>query len=245
MEPEEHLRTLESATAALLASAHGALDRPVAACPGWDVADVVVHMGQVWAWAAAVVGTGDRAEREPPPDDRSEEALLSWADARAARLLDALGAVEPDTGCWTFGEPRTARFWFRRQALETALHGWDVARAAAPSTAPPLVPEVAADGVDEHLRVLTPRWLRAHPGDWTGETLHLHRTDGDGEWLVRIGPTGAIDVAGSHGKGDVALRGDAAALWLWATNRAPIDELGIECFGDRSLPARWTAQMGF
>ena len=117
--------------------------------------------------------------------------------------------------------------------------------APAEDAAPPIDPEVAADGLDEHVCVLAPRWLRRHPGDWAGETLHLHRVDGDGEWLVRLGPGGEAEVTRAHGKGDVALRGDAAALWLWATNRAPLDALGIEQFGDASVAARWTAQMGF
>lgn len=243
--PDQHLHALDASAHALVESARGALDRPVPACPDWDVADLVVHVGQIWAWAAEVVGTGARAEREPNPEDRSEAALLEWATVRAERIVAALGAADPDGDCWTFGEPRSVRFWFRRQALETVLHAWDVAQAARPGAADTIDPEVAADGLDEHLSVLVPRSLRQNPGDWSGETFHLHRSDGEGEWLVRLGPEGAVAVERRHGKGDVALRASAEALWLWATNRAPLDALGIECFGDGSLAERWRAQIAF
>ncbi len=243
MEPSDHLRALHHGADALVAAAAGHLDRPVRSCPGWDVADVVEHLGLVWEWAAAVVATGQRAERGAAPADRSDAVLLPWARQRAARLEEILGAADPDSDCWTFGLPRTRRFWIRRQAIETVLHTWDVQQAGGRPQA--IDPAVAADGVDELLTVMAPRALgRAH-GTWVGETLHLHRTDGDGEWTVRLGPDGAADVERGHAKADVALRGPAEALWLWSTNRAPLAALPIETFGDTKLADRWTAEIAY
>lgn len=243
MEPADHLRIVGQSADDLLGAAAGSLGRPVPSCPGWDVADLVEHVGLTWGWAADIVATGTRAERGAPPPDRDEAQLLAWASAQAARLCATLGAADPESDCWTFGLPRTRRFWIRRQALETVLHAWDVRRAV--GDPPAIDAEVAADGVDEYLGVMVPRWAGRHPGVWNGETLHLHRTDGDGEWLVTLGPGADVSAERVHGKGDVALRGTAEALWLWCCNRESVDALGIEVFGDRTLADRWSSQITF
>jgi len=48
-----------------------------------------------------------------------------------ASCPNALKGADPDSNCWTFGLPRSRLFWFRRQALETAVHAWDVQHATA------------------------------------------------------------------------------------------------------------------
>ncbi len=47
-----------------------------------------------------------------------------------------------------------------------------------------------------------------------GETMHLHCTDGDGEWLVRLAPDG-VTVVNEHAKADVAAAGRACDLLLF------------------------------
>lgn len=243
MEPADHLDAFGHGAGALLAAAEGHLDLRVPSCPEWSVADLVAHAGLVWEWAAAVVISGERAERSDPPVERSDRALVAWARRHAALLGDVLGAADPDSDCWTFGLPRTRRFWIRRQAMETVLHAWDVQRAGGQAAV--MDPAVAADGLDELLTVIVPRVLGRDPGDWRGETVHLHRTDGTGEWTVRLGPGGATAVERGHGKADVALRGPAEALWLWSTNRVPLAALPIETFGSTGLADRWTAAITF
>ena len=243
MEPAEHLDVLRRGADALLAASAGALERPVPGCPEWTIADLVGHVGTTWGWAAEIVTTGQRATRTPEPPAGSETALLGWARERADLVLAALGAADPDADCWTFGLPRSRRFWFRRQALETTLHARDAQEASGPPA--PVDPEVAADGVDEYVTVMIPRWVSRRPEGWDGQTVHLHRTDGDGEWLVRLGPDGTAQVERSHGKGDLAVRGPAEALWLWTCNRAGLDEQSVEVFGDRDLAARWTSEISF
>ena len=237
VEPARYLQVLYERADALLDASQGAMGLEVPTCPGWTVADLVVHVGLVWGWAADTVSSGTRAARAPAPEDRSEDALRAWAKMQAARLGDALGAADPEASCWTFGLPRSARFWFRRQALETALHAWDAEGAV--GRVARLDPDVAADGVDEHLTVIVPRSVGREPGAWSGETVHLHRTDGDGEWVVRLGPDGQVTAEHAHAKADLALRGPAEALWLWSANRASAEELGIERFGDETIAERW------
>jgi uncharacterized protein (TIGR03083 family) len=241
VEPSTHLSVLQERSDALLDAASGAMGSRVPTCPDWTVADLVVHIGLVWGWAAEIVTTKARADRGAPPDDRSDPVVRAWAHDRAARLVDALGAADPEADCWTFGPPRSVRFWFRRQALETVLHAWDVERAV--GTPSPIDPEVAADGVDEHLSVVVPGSVRRRPEVWSGETLHLHRTDGDGEWVVRLGPDGEVTTERAHSKADVALRGTAEALWLWCANRGTVDGLGITRLGDEEIVARWRAEL--
>lgn len=228
---------------ALLDAASGAMDVRVPSCPDWRVADLVTHVGLVWGWAADIVTTKARADMAASPDDRSDDALRGWAKGRAVLLLDALGASDPEADCWTFGLPRSVRFWFRRTALEATMHAWDAE--AAVGTASHIDPEVAADGVDEYLHVMVARSLRVNPDRWTGETVHLHRTDGDGEWVVRLGPDGDVAIERAHSKSDLALRGSAEALWLWCANRATADEVGIEQFGDEGIAARWQRGIAF
>ncbi len=68
--------------------------------------------------------------------------------------------------------------------------------------------------------------------------MHLHRTDGDGEWMFAGDGEGGVTVTHEHGKGDAAVRGTAANLLLWIWGR-PAD--GLECFGDAEVAARWQA----
>lgn len=241
MEPARYLDVLCERADALLGTAARAMGEEVPTCPGWTLADLVTHMGGVWGWAAEIVATGARTDRRPDPGDRSDRALIEWAEGEAARLVAVLRAADPDGDCWTFGLPRSTRFWLRRQALETTLHAWDAEGAVGTPTH--IGGDVATDGVDEHLTVMVPRAVHARPAGWSGETLHLHRTDGEGEWVVRLGPDGDVTVERAHSKGDLALRGTAEALWLWCANRASADALGIDRFGDEEIAARWRAEV--
>ncbi len=241
MEAAQYLDVLRDRSNALLVLARADLDAPVRSCPGWTVAELVAHIGGVWGWAAAVVGTGARADFPTVPVGLGGAELLEWAEQQARLALDALGTADADSSCWTFGEPRSRRFWFRRQALETAVHAWDVQQAVAEPE--PIEPELASDGIDEFLTVMLPRHLKQQPGSWTGQSLHLHSTDGQGECVVNLGPDSAVSVEQVHRKGDVALQGTASSLYLWCLNRMPLAEL--EVFGDRAIADQWTAEIAF
>jgi Mycothiol maleylpyruvate isomerase N-terminal domain len=58
----------------------GALDLPISSCPGWTVADLVYHLGEVQAFWTLVV----RAGGELPDEDQERAArdydddLLGW-----------------------------------------------------------------------------------------------------------------------------------------------------------------------
>ena len=241
MEAAEYIDVLRDGSTALLASARNNLECPVPSCPGWTVADLVAHMGGTWGWAAAIVQAGVRADRPAVPEGVRGAELIGWAEEQVRQLIEALEAADPDSACWTFGLPRSRLFWFRRQALETAVHAWDEQRSVGHPDA--IDPELACDGVDEFLAVMLPRQIQQHPDGWTGQSLHLHRTDGDGEWMVRLGPGTTVSSERAHAKGDVALRGPASSIYLWCVGRLPSSDL--EVLGDRNVADRWTSEVAF
>jgi uncharacterized protein (TIGR03083 family) len=211
-------------------------DAPVPSCPEWDVADLLGHVGTVHRWAAM------SAQREPGgPFQRSRDAGIEvppreervpWLRKGATALVDTLASIDPETPAWTFAPPHTVGFWRRRQAHETAMHRVDAQLAAgAPA---PIDGPLAADGIDELLSLVRTR----SSAIGNGETVHLHCTDVEGEWLLRLGADG-LDVTREHAKGDLAVRGPASALLCWSMGRGTDDEL--EVFGDASLLGRWRA----
>lgn len=129
MDPSAYLTALAAEGAALADAADGRLDRPVPTCPGWTVAELVAHLAGVHSWVGRVIAAGgervSRRETPTPPEDGG--ALLAWYRAGLADLLVAL-SVDPETPVWTFSAtaPDTVGWWRRRQALETAVHRWDV-----------------------------------------------------------------------------------------------------------------------
>ena len=124
-------------------------------------------------------------------------------------------------------------FWARRQANETAVHRWDAQRAA--GAVEPVEHTLAVDGIDEFFGLI-PFWRRESNVRGVGETIHLHCTDGAGEWLVRLAAD-AVIVTREHAKGDVAARGSASDLLLFLYGR--VGPSALEVFGDASLLDRW------
>ncbi|HEY3842503.1 MAG TPA: maleylpyruvate isomerase family mycothiol-dependent enzyme [Acidimicrobiales bacterium] len=241
MESVAYLEVVRDRSAALLEAAQTDLGASVPSCPGWTVTDLLTHVGGIWGWAAAIVRTGDRADLPSFTAGQDGPALVAWAAEQASQLVSALENANPDSDCWTFGLPRSNRFWLRRQALETAVHAWDAQQATARQE--PIGSDVAADGIGEYLALTLPRRFRDHPDSWKGESLHLHRTDGEGEWMITLGPGAELSTENTHAKGDVALRGTASSLYLWCLNRVPLTD--VEVFGDRDVALRWTAEISF
>jgi uncharacterized protein (TIGR03083 family) len=238
MDHDAHTDAIERESAAFVAAAMAVdSDARVPSCPDWSADDLLRHVGIVQRWAAGQVEER-RTERvwtddvETPVD---RDALLEWSREGSAELVAVLRATPPDTAMWTFPGMGEARFWSRRQAHEIALHRVDMQLAS--GSVDPIEAELACDGIDEFLFVILPFRLRDRMvGD--GETFHFHRTDGDGEWLVRLTPAGP-EIERAHAKGDLAVRGGASDLLLVLRNRAGLD--AVEVFGDAALLDRWHA----
>ena len=233
-----YLDHLRSDGAELARAAAGGLDGPVAACPGWDGAELLRHVSVLHHWVALMVRTRatDRPHRDGPPDSAAGAGAVRWYEDGLDELLAALGEVDPADRVWSWGDPdQRAFFWFRRMAQETAVHRWDAQAITSATT--PIGTDLAVDGVDETLDLFLPMAGSDGRGPDIGGSLHIHATDTDGEWTVRPGPD-RLQVERGHGKGDAAVRGPASDLLLFLWGRVPATSL--ETFGDPAILQRWT-----
>lgn len=221
------------------AGSPAAAHRPVAACPGWDVARVGAHVGSLHRWVETMVRTGarDRLSRGklfPEPAPGSGVDLEAWMLEGLHALVATLGAAEEDRPVWSWVPGRgDAAFWWRRMAHETALHRWDADQACDRPTA--MDPALAVDGIDELFSTYLPAVAAAGPERALGVSLHVHTTGGEGgEWTV------AADwsVTRGHSKGDAAVRGGAADVLLWLWGR-PVPPDAVEVVGDPAAARRW------
>lgn len=213
------------------------LEAPVPTCPPWTVADLVAHMGGVVRFVGGVIE--QRAQSFPGfPEIRVDETdPVGWFEAGAERLLGLLRSVGEDDLVWNWaGAPGPATFWHRRMAHEHVIHRAD-AEAAAGIGSVVEPPELAADGIDEYLTMLSflPQ-RRTAIFEGMEASYHLHATDTPGEWMLTFGG-GQLRLAREHGKGDVAVRGPAGALELLIYNRGHLD--GLEVYGDAGLLDLW------
>lgn len=229
------LDAIRADSEALAAAARKGLDAPVPSCPDWDVAGLIRHQGIVHQWAGETVKTRaqeriDRNRLPAPPDDD----LIDWFERGAQTLVATLDEVDPDETVWNWSRgPQVASFWSRRMAQETAIHRWDGENAHGIAT--PIDRELAVDGIDELFDVFMQSG-RLPKEVALGGSLHLHATDGEGEWLVTLAD-GRADVTREHAKGDAAVRGTASDLLLFVWNRIPASSLDV--FGDDDVVRRW------
>jgi uncharacterized protein (TIGR03083 family) len=240
MHADEHLGHFWRDGLGLATAAEAAgLGAPVASCPGWSVADLVWHAGEVfWFWGSvveeAMTDPNDYDEPARPPD----AGLLDWYRASVDRALTALTAADGDDRVWSWA-PRggTVSWVIRRMAHEAAVHRWDAEHAAGSGWT--IDATLAADGIDELFEHFSDR--RAEGAAPVGGTVHLHCTDVDGEWLVaEPDPAGPLEVRREHAKGDVAVRGPASELLLLLWRRRGLD--GLETFGDTTVAERLLAR---
>ncbi len=230
------------ADAAALAEAVGLAprDRVVPRCEPMTVDRLVRHVGGIHRLVARWVTTGRRpTDLDTGPDDAD---LLDWYRNGAAALsavLDPARAAEP-AATWCAWD-RTIGFWLRRMAHETAVHRVD-AQAAAGLVAP-LDAGLAADGVDEVLRL----WLGCHlppRAHADGRAVAL-RVPGR-EWTVALHP-GIVDFPdGATTTADAVVTGSASAVDLWLWGRTDEQDLLIEGDADvaRALRAAVAAVTG-
>jgi uncharacterized protein (TIGR03083 family) len=233
--------TTNAAALAAVARDAALLTATVPSCPEWDLAKLVRHTGTAHRWSAGVVRTREPLSPKSIDLEIPEDAtgLPDWLERSAAGLVEELEAANPDAECWTWTAGGQVRFWGRRMAFETAVHRWDGQGVV--STADPFDGALAVDGIDEHLENL-PFVVGAEAVTGTGESIHLHCTDRDGEWLLRLTP-GGLEVTPEHAKGDAAIRGSASDLYLFTLGRTPAQPLDI--FGPPESLERWAQILHF
>ncbi len=220
--------------------ANADLDAPVPSCPEWDLGKLTRHSGSVHRWVAHVIST--RATERVPPREvdlalpAQRTGLPAWLAAGASPLRAAL-ATDPATAVWTWGEGGTVGWWARRMLHETTLHRMDAQLAL--GLEPEVAPALAFDGIEEFLANLPAFALDNIKGLVSGQSLHLHATDGPGEWTIELTDEG-FTWAPEHGKATVALRGPLTELLLLVYGRRrPHDTDRFDSFGDLAVADRW------
>ncbi len=136
----------------------------VSNCPGWDVSDVFNHL-------TFGVGRSYPAALSKPPLTTANEvfvdvgrpaeypigaAVLSTFSTTMRRCIEAFESTDPETPCWTYAGPGTTKFWFRRAAIETALHRIDVEEALDSTQQPSLQNDRVLDALEETLEFAFP-----------------------------------------------------------------------------------------
>jgi uncharacterized protein (TIGR03083 family) len=211
------------------ASAAG-LDAPVPSCPGWTVADLVRHTGQVYLHKTLAMQLAE-FPADWPPESLDDEPPLALLDRTYAGLTHELAARAPDSPAPTwYGPEPTVAFWTRRMAQETVIHRIDAELAAQAVTGHAVSPvpgDIAADGVDEVLIRFLGYGSTAWPEEFAalqgprletagGDDTVVVETDG-AAWTVRPRPD-RVDVrTGTSGEVHAVVSGDPAPLlsWLW------------------------------
>jgi len=206
---------------AVVPSAQGAA---VPSCPGWTVADLTRHVGEVYLHKTLAMREG--AEPDPwPPAELAIEEPLALLDRAYAGLRDEFASRKPEDAAGSWYTPnQTVGFWIRRMAQETVIHRIDAELGTGQAVAP-VASDLAVDGIDELLKVFlaysVAGWAKyfADILDSSPGRTYLVRTDG-AAWRVRTGP-GQVTVEDGAGDGatDVTVSGPPPAVLRWVWNR--------------------------
>ena len=216
------------------------LDAAVPTCGDWRLRDLAGHMG----WVHGLVGSyvADRAtepmSRDRMPQVPDDDTAVDFAAASLDRLVGALARTEPDTPVWNWSSRPDAGFYFRRMLHETSVHRWDAENAVGETG--PVDGDQGRDGVDEYFEFVLPNAQKRKRRDLPAGSLHLHRTDGDGEWIAHADGDDVV-FERAHIKGDAAIRGPGGSLFLAMWNRLPLGDGSLSVVGDEATAQAWAA----
>ena len=222
-------------------------------CEAWNAATVVAHVatGDQLFRAVILDASGTDRSGEDLPADRADrqrrfEALSTADPARikeaahrssekaVAAIVEAIQKTPQMLVTVPFGTvPMPVVRSLRLN--EYIIHGHDLTPAIGRSIP---TPEWFIDrGLGDSITLMSRLHDRSpHKGE--SASFHIHRTDGEGEWILRA--EGGQAVAESqHGKADVAMRGTAEGLYWVLMGRGKPQEHGVEVHGDLALAAAY------
>lgn len=216
----DHIRADGDLIAAL---APRGLDLPVPACAPWNVRKVVAHLASVYDHKVMAMRLGRKPmQGEWVTDEPYGKDTVEWFEDEHAKLVAELMAHSPKAQAWSWWEAdQTVGFWYRRMALETAVHRVDVEMQFGPPSA--IDPALAVDGIDEVLTVMLAGDADAAasvPATGTVEVLA-----DEAAWSVAFEDTRTVVTPGRRTSPRATLSGDPGALFLYLWGRVPLDGL--------------------
>lgn len=234
----------------------------VSTCPGWNLGQLVRHLGG--AHRSAELGVRDRYTAAESDDrwrdlsgytDEDPAVLDPWLAEGARRLEETLRSAGTDAEmpyAPTWAIPATTMFPARRMAHETLVHRADAALALGiPFT---VEPDLAVNAVDEWMQLTAmPVMFEIAPERRTllgeGRLLQFHATDTPpelaAEWLLDL--TGDLITwhRGSQEGAAVAVHAPLTDLLLSLYRRRSADSEGFNIVGDRQLLDDWLEGVPF
>ncbi len=200
-------------------------------CEGWTATNIVAHVatgdqlirGLVWT------ATGkDHGGQDLPKDFAERQQRFEVLSTVAEAVQQAPDAIVT----MPFG-PVPMPVLRGMRLNEYIIHGHDLMPAIGRTIPSP-------DWFfDRALGDAATRMTRLHPRSphrGKSASFHLHRTDGDGEWILRAEGGQAVAEPG-HARADVAMRGTAEGLYWVLMGRGKPEEHGVEVHGDPTLAA--------
>jgi len=236
---DDYLRTLRMDSARLSEATGLGLESPVPSCPDWTVADLLQHTALVYLHKAEWMRTGSPPSPWPPAGIEDREPRSLYAQA-IGELFDELTARDPDElrGTW-WPEDQTVGFWYRRMALETAVHRVDAELAHDVVT--PVDQALALDGIDEVLRImLRAPWLADQP---SAEPIddRVRVSAAGRSWTVTL-DANAVNVAEDDTSDvgvEIAGSPDDVYLWLWGRR----DDSRLAVVGDSAIASAFRRRL--
>jgi uncharacterized protein (TIGR03083 family) len=195
----------------------------VPSCPGWSVADLTRHVGQVYLHKTLAMREG--SESAWPPEGLPGEEPIALLDRAYAGLLEEFATRKPEdpAGSW-YAPDQTVSFWVRRMAQETVIHRIDAELGTGQPVAP-VSADLAVDGIDELLKIFV-AYSVAEWGDYFTDILagspgrtYTVRTDG-AAWRMRSRPGLFAVEDGIDDAADVTVSGPPTAVLRWVWNGA-------------------------
>lgn len=219
-----YLACLQADSARLAEVGRSGLSAEVPSCQGWTVETVLQHVATVYLHKIEAIRIGARPDPWPPAGLDDRDALELFDETRAA-IVAALTEAGTEKPTWTFSpSDKTSGFWYRRMALETAVHRVDAELAHDVVT--PVDRALALDGIDEILTLMLggPWWEEGdteHPVDAT-----IRITSAGRSWTIRLDATSAVVTAGAEGDVDAEVFGepDDIFLWLWGRHDLSMEQ---------------------
>ncbi len=210
----------------------------VPTCGDWTLADLVWHLTEVQVFWGHIIGRRPAGPDSYTPPERPVDAeLAAGLRASSQQLTELLLTADPAERAWSWSTDHTVGFSIRRQIHESLVHSIDGILAAG-QRLPDVSPQLAADGIDEMVRVMItgrPSWASFESGS---SSIELRASDTGDQWLLRAGravgtePVSeqAMDLPRYELIDDAApsatIEGPALDLLLWMWGR--LDDVYVE-----------------